>query len=105
MTQDDNVVKLPDQLERRAIKIEAALMRKAKNEADWIEAVIELVIELFGARTELNSNQEFGDWFDGRFTSAGKTISHQDRAILVRWGAATPDELRTILAQEESRSI
>lgn len=105
MAQEDNVVKLPDLLERRAIKIEAALVRKAKNEADWIEAVIELAIELGGARAELNSDQAFGEWFTNRFTCAGKPISHQDRAILVRWGAATPDELRTVLAQEESRSI
>ena len=30
MTQDDNVVKLPDLLERRAIKIEAALIARLR---------------------------------------------------------------------------
>ena len=94
MTQEDNIVKLPDPLERRALRIEAAIIRRTKGDAEWIEGTVDLAVELLGARNDFPGNVEFGQWFDSRFTSTGKTtVSHQDRAILVRWGAA-PDQLR-----------
>ena len=38
MNTEENVVKMPDPLERRALRIEAAMeRRKVKGDQDWIE--------------------------------------------------------------------
>lgn len=103
MAQEDNVVKLPDLLERRAIKIEAAMVRRTKGRTEWIEGTIELAIELAGAKADHNSTQEFGKWFTDRFSNP--TISKDERPILARWGAATADEIRAVLEKDESTSI
>lgn len=102
MASDDNVVKIPDSLERRAKKIEAALAKREKGKEDWIDGTIELAIELAGARNELKADQAFGQWCQGRFGT--NVISKNERAILVRWGE-NPKEIRTILEGEASMSI
>lgn len=103
MSTDDNVVKIPDRLERRAQKIEAALRRRDDAKTDWKEATLELAIELAGARSELPSDQVFGKWYDERFANASKPGEHE-RAILIRWGNA-PEEARAILERTDSQSI
>ena len=106
MTENENVVKLPDPLERRALRIEAAIARRDKGRVEWIEGTIILAEELYGAYLDHSSTQAFGKWFGGRFNSAIKsTFSGPDRAILIRWGAATTDELRAVLEKDESTSI
>ena len=39
---EDNVVKMPDRLERRAQRIEAAMKRRESSDRDWIEGTLEL---------------------------------------------------------------
>ena len=101
VVKDNNIIKLPDPLERIALKIEVALARKAKNEADWIEVVIELAIELAAARNAFPANQAFGEWFDSRFSIS---IPKDERAILIKWGRDI-EHTRTVLANTDSRSI
>lgn len=104
------VIKMPDLLERRAQKIEAALdrqdMANARTEEatrDWREATLELAVELASVKLEMNNNDRaFGAWCDKRF--GGNRINTNDRAALVRWGA-DPDGTRKMLAKEDSRSI
>ena len=109
MATDDNVVKLPDLLERRAQKIEAALDRQddalernAKADKDWKEATLELAIELAGAKHDLRTTNAFGKWCDERF--GDNRLSVNDRAALARWGL-DPEQTRLMLAAENSRSI
>ena len=110
MSIDDNVIKMPDQLERRAQKIDAALTRQDdandrsdKADEDWRAATLDLAVELAGAKAELNNNdQAFGKWCSERF--GGNRIPHQDRAALVRWGA-NPEGTKAMLAKDNSRSI
>jgi hypothetical protein len=102
MPTDDNVVKIPDRLERRAQKIEAALRRRGNAKTEWKEATLDLAIELAGARADLPSDQAFGKWCDDRFRNA--TIPKDERAILIRWGN-DPDQARAILEKTDSQSI
>ena len=97
--------KLPDQLERRAIKIDAAIVRLTKGKTEWNEGIIDLVFELVGAKIEFPANQDFGQWFEDRFPSVRNTIKKNERATLIRWGASTAEEIRAVLEQEESTSI
>ena len=104
------VIEMPDALERRAQKIEAALVRQddaedrsIKANQDWRDATLELAVELAGAKAELNNNdKKFGDWCKGRFGE--NRININDRAALVRWGV-DPEGTRAMLAKENSRSI
>jgi hypothetical protein len=84
MSDNDNIVKLPDPLERRAVKIEAAIARRDKGKSEWIEGTLELAVELAGARDEFSANQAFGDWFDSRLGNVA--ITPHDRAALIQWG-------------------
>ena len=105
MAQDDNVVKLPDLLERRAIKIEAAIARIAKGDNEWIEGVLELAVEFAGARADHKSDQDFGQWFDNRFHNImTPTIGRNERAILIQWGK-DPAQARLLLEKRETNSI
>ena len=104
MAENENVVKLPDPLERRAIRIEAAIIRKNKSDIDWNDAVIELAVELNAARGDYATDTAFGAWFKTRFANVSKPPGEHERTILVRWGSA-PDDLRAVLAKEETRSI
>lgn len=64
MNPQDNVVKgVFDPLERRALRIEAAMKRRAKGDQEWIEGTIDLAVELAGAREEFTADQAFGGWF------------------------------------------
>jgi hypothetical protein len=98
MAQDDNIVKLPDALERRALKIEAAIARSTKGKIEWIEGTIELAIEMAGARDEFPANQAFGEWFDSRLGNVA--ITPHDRAALIQWGRE-PDRTRKVLEKTE----
>jgi hypothetical protein len=103
MSTDDNIVKLPDRLERRAQKIDAAITRRGKADADWREATLELAVELAGARADHGKNDSsFGKWLDGRF--GDNVLPPKERSILIRWGN-DPDQTRIILEKTESRSI
>lgn len=94
-----------DDLEAHARKIEDAIWRRDRNVGDWISGTLELASELSQVRNKLTSNQAFGEWFDARFTSTGKTaLSHQERAILIKWGKDIP-RVRSILEKTNSRSI
>ena len=104
MSDNENIVKLPDALERRAIRIEAAIIRKNKSDIDWGSAVIELAVELFAAKSDFPSTTAFGNWFENRFANVSKSPGEHERTILARWGA-TPDDLRIVLEKEETRSI
>ena len=106
MPTEDNVVKMPDRLERRgAQKIEAAMMRRTKGDEEWIEGTLELAAELIGARDELKADQAFGKWFDDRFRSNAKPqISKDERAILIREGRDL-DQMRIALEKAEGRSL
>ena len=103
MNIEENVVKIPDPLERRAQKIEAALTRRARGDGEWIEGTIELAIELTGARGDFRDNDRaFGRWLDQRF--GDRAPARTNRAILIKWGA-DPNQIRAILEKSESRSI
>ena len=100
---DDNVVKMPDRLERRAQKIEAAMTRREAGDREWIEGTIELAVELAGARDDCgDDNNKFGDWLKGRFGS--NRLPKTERSILIQWGK-DPTMLRSVLEATESRSI
>jgi hypothetical protein len=102
MSEDNNIVKLPDPLERRAVKIEAAIARRDKGKSEWIEGTIELAVELAGARSEFPADQAFGEWLESRFLSA--KIPKDERAILIKWGKDL-EYTRAVLEKTESRSI
>jgi hypothetical protein len=102
MSDNEKVVRLPDALERRALRIEAAIKRRINGDSEWVEGTIDLAVELREARSEFTENKQFGFWFDRCYGSAA--ITPHDRSILIRWGAA-PDDLRAILTKEDSRSI
>lgn len=100
---EDNIVKMPDRLERRAQKIEAAIARRAKGEADWVEGTLELAVELAGARDDCGKdNNKFGEWLSGRF--GDNVLPKDERAILIRWGC-DPRQTRIVLETTDSRSI
>ena len=103
------VIEMPDPLERRAQKIEAALDRQedandrsSRADKDWKEATFELAVELTAAKKELRTNRAFGKWCDDRF--GGNRLPIHDRAALVRWGD-DPEGTRAMLVNETSRSI
>jgi hypothetical protein len=103
MTVEDNIIKMPDRLERRAQKIEAAMARRAKGDSEWVEATLELAVELAGARADHgNDNNAFGRWLNERF--GNRAPSHQDRAALIRWGK-DPAQTRIMLENRETNSI
>jgi hypothetical protein len=109
MDAPENIVKMPDRLERRALKIEAAMNRRDRADKDrdradkdWVEATLELAVELAGARAEYNSNQAFSDWLEQRFGARAPAATN--RAILIKWGNS-PDQARAILESTDSRSI
>jgi hypothetical protein len=106
----DNVVKMPDSLERRAQRIEAALDRqedsidvRGKATVAWKAATLELATELAGAKSDLNnSNTEFGRWCKRRF--GDNRLPPNDVAALVRWGG-DPEGTKVMLARDDSLSI
>jgi hypothetical protein len=103
MPENETIVKLPDVLERRALKIEAAMKRRAKGDTEWIEGTLELAIELAGVREDHGGNDRaFGGWLDTRF--GNRAPNHQDRAALIRWGK-DPAQARILMEKTESRSI
>jgi hypothetical protein len=102
MADNDNIVKLPDPLERRAVKIEAALTRRDKGKAEWVEGTIELAVELAGVRGEFPADQAFGEWLESRFPNA--RIPKNERYILIKWGNDV-ERTRAILETTESGSI
>jgi hypothetical protein len=99
---EDNVLKMPDRLERRAQKIEAAMKRRENGDKEWIEGTLELAVELAGARAELQADQAFGKWCGSRFGT--NVIPRDERAILVQWGQ-NPEQTRLMLEKAESHSI
>jgi hypothetical protein len=104
MAADDNVVKIPDRLERRAQKIEAAIARRTKGDAEWVVGTVELAIELAGARADHGyDDRKFGAWLDARIYG-NSAIDPHERAILIRWGK-NPNETRAMLENTKSRSI
>ena len=102
MPADDNVVKMPDRLERRAQKIEAAMARRAKGDEEWIEGTIELAVELAGARDDHSGDREFGRWLDGRF--GDNRLPKDEQSALIQWGR-DPAQTRIMLEKAETRSI
>ena len=97
---EENVVKMPDPLERRAQRIDAAFKRRDKSDDDWIGATLEIAVEFAGARAEVN-DKEFGDWckrYDNR-------VSSHERAILVKWGNDLKRARTALNAAGETRSI
>jgi hypothetical protein len=88
--------------EERAQRIEAAMVRRAFGEKEWIEGTIDLAVELAAARDEHLSNIAFGAWCDQRFGEAA--LPRNERPILIRWGR-DPHRIRAILEQSGSRSI
>jgi hypothetical protein len=110
MASDDNVVKMPDPLERRAQKIEAALDRQddaiergERAADDWRAATLDLAIEVAAAKAEFNNNtKKFGEWRKGRF--GDNRLDPNVCAALVRWGA-DPEGTRKMLAGEKSQSV
>jgi hypothetical protein len=98
---DHNIIQLPDALERRATKARAADERRTHGRAEWIEGTIELAIELAGARADHGGDDvKFGKWLDNLHL----TLSHQERAILIRWGKE-PDKIRPMLEGTQRQSI
>ena len=103
MTSEDNVVKMPDRLERRAQKIEAAMTRRAKGDEEWIEGTIDLAIELAGARADHgDDDRAFGRWLDGRF--GDNTLQKNERSILIKEGK-NPDKMRLELVKSGRQSL
>ena len=108
MTQDDevvkdnNVIRLPEPLERRAVRIEAAIARRNSGRSEWIEGTLELATELTGARKEFAADQAFGEWLESRFPNA--RIPKNERYILIKWGTDL-DHTREVLSSTESYSI
>ena len=98
------VIKMPDRLERRAQKIEAAMTRRTKGNEEWIEGTIELAVELAGARSDCGDDDtRFGKWLIENAFGAN-VIGPNERSILIEW-AKDPEGTRIMLARTESRSI
>ena len=102
MSAEDNVVKMPDRLERRAQKIEAAMARRTKGDEEWIEGTIELAVELAGARDDHSGDREFGRWLEGRF--GDNRLPKDEQSALIQWGR-DPVQTRIMLEKTETRSI
>jgi hypothetical protein len=103
MAIDDNVVKFPAALERRAQSIKAAMTRRDSGAREWIEGTLELAIEIAAARAEFKGDQDFGSWL----VENGLGENHlpkNDRAILIQWGR-NQEWTRTVLEKTERRSI
>jgi hypothetical protein len=96
-------IQFPDNLERRAKRVLAAMVRRANGDREWIEGTIDLAIELAGAREDHGrDDRAFGRWLIDRFGDMAP--SKDDRAILIRW-AKEPDKVRAHLQKCESRSL
>ena len=103
MTAEDNIVKMPDRLERRAQKIEAAMARRAKGDEEWVEGTIELAVELAGARSDCGDDDtRFGAWIRGRF--GDNRLPRGDQEALIRWGR-DPEGTRFLFTNTTNLSI
>jgi hypothetical protein len=96
---EDNVIQMPDRLERLAKRIRDALAAQAENRAAWIESTVELCSDAAMARAEFKANDLFGDWWDkqGFCRPDGTTLNRNERAAAVEMGG-DPDHLRKVLS-------
>ena len=99
----DNVIPMPDQLERIAAQINGDLQRREHSHTDWVEATLDLCIHLATARQQFSADQAFGRWC-GDSGFGDNVISHQDRAAAIDMGR-DPDRSRLILEKTERRSL
>jgi hypothetical protein len=85
MAQDDNIVKLPDLLERQAKRITIAITKETKLREEWIDNKLELADALATAKEQFPSLIRFGEWCNSN--GFGEDILNKnDRAALVAFG-------------------
>jgi hypothetical protein len=81
----DNVIQLPDLLERQAKRIVTALNKDTKIRTEWIDNQLEKADALAIARKQFPNNADFGKWcYDNGFGES--VLSRDDRAALVEFG-------------------
>jgi hypothetical protein len=96
----ENVIPMPDTLERLAREVNAGLALADAGETNWIEGKVKAATALAKARVQLPADQAFGAWCDDNFPKLNK----DERAALVAMGAH-PDDMRAGLQETTSRSI
>ena len=101
MSDTENVVKLPDQLEQHIKAINIALAKRDDGICDWIEANIEISVRLYKARAMFPNNIDFGAWCDRGF---GNCLPKNIRAIYIQWGEK-PEWTRLVLEKTDRTSI
>ena len=103
MSDGNNILQMPDKLERLAAQINADLSREASNRTEWTEIQIDKCAHLFAARSEFAANQEFGRWCSAN-GFGDNVLSHQDRAACIAMGSDVK-ALREVLDGTASTSI
>lgn len=100
MNENDNVVPMPNKLERKATNIKKLLGQQQSNRQEWIEMAIALAIEVLDARTEFKKDIDFGNWCACNDLRLNKNA----RAALVEMGA-DPIRMRAVLEKSQRTSF
>ena len=103
MTQDDNVVKLPDLLERQAKRILAGLAKDSKVRSEWIEIQLEKADAIATAKGQFPNTTKFGEWCSANGFGPN-VLNEHDRAALVAFGEDLP-RARTVLEKTDRWSL
>jgi hypothetical protein len=97
----EKVVRLQSaKLDQLAGKIRNDIERRAKSEAEWVEATLDLCADLAEARATLPDDIGFGQWFD----SSGFELNKNDRAAAISMGEDLV-RAREVLTVTKSRSL
>lgn len=99
MTDNSNIIQMPEPLDKIAKRIREAYERAQLGRREWIEGTIELAIDLAEARHRFKSDREFSHWL---VDAELENIGHQDRAALINM--ATNIGLARIILEESQRN-
>jgi hypothetical protein len=97
---DENVVRLPNELDRLAGRLRDYLKRDDSIRAEWIEIQEGICLTLAEARAKFSADIEFGAWCDDN----GFGVDYQTRAAAIAMGRE-PEALRACLQVTERRSL
>lgn len=100
---EENIIQMPDRLERLAAQISNDLSREASNRTEWVEIQIDKCAHLFAARNEFKADRDFGRWCSSN-GFGDNVLSHQDRAACIAMGGDVKT-LRDVLDGTSSKSI